>query len=253
MAKILGIGNVVLDIILQTDHYPLEDEEMRAHSRRFEVGGNVCNSLYVLQQLGHHTSIMASLAADTAAKQLMDGLSQRNIEAEHIQRFIKGQTPTSYVLQSSHTGSRTITHFRDLEELSFDYFAKVEIEQYDWLHFEGRNIENLSGMLNIARTFLTHQPISLEIEKARDGIEALFPHANVLIFSHHYAKQKGYESAETLLENVQPLAPNSQLICTWGDQGAWFQAPGKKSNTNPHSFLSTPSIPSALATPLMPV
>lgn len=225
MAKILGIGNIVLDIILQTAHYPLEDAEMRAESRRYEVGGNVCNSLYVLQQLGHDSSIMASLAADTAAKQLVEGLKQRKIDAQHIQRFIKGQTPTSYVLQSNQTGSRTITHFRALEELSFDYFAKVEIEQYDWLHFEGRNIENLSGMLNIARTFLTHQPISLEVEKAREGIEALFPLANVLIFSHHYAQQTGYETAESLLKHVQTLAPNSQLICTWGKEGAWFRAP----------------------------
>lgn len=223
MAKILGIGNVVLDILLQTDHYPHEDEEIRAESRRYEVGGNVCNSLFVLQQLGHDPAIMASLAADSAAKQLLDGLSKKQIHTQHIQRHINGQTPISYVLQSGKTGTRTITHFRDLEELSFDYFAKVEIEQYDWLHFEGRNIENLSGMFNIARTFLTYQPISLEVEKAREGIEALFPLANVIIFSHHYAKQKGYQTPEELLKQVKPLAPNSQLICTWGKEGAWFQ------------------------------
>jgi len=226
MAKILGIGNVVLDIILQTPHFPHEDEELRAESQRYEVGGNVCNSLYVLQQLGHDTTIMATLAADTAAKQLLQGLKAKQISTDHIQRFIKGQTPISYVLQSRQTGSRTITHFRDLEELSFDYFAKAEIEQYDWLHFEGRNIENLSGMLKIARTFLTHQPISLEVEKAREGIEALFPLANVLFFSHHYARQKGYQSAEVLIKSVQSLAPKSQLICTWGTEGAWYQSAG---------------------------
>ncbi len=44
MAKILGIGNAVLDIILKTDHYPHEDEELRALSRHHQVGGNVCNS-----------------------------------------------------------------------------------------------------------------------------------------------------------------------------------------------------------------
>lgn len=226
MAKILGIGNVVLDIILQTPYFPNEDEELRASSRRFEVGGNVCNSLYVLQQLGHKTSIMTTLATDTAAKQLLEGIHARQIHADHIQRFIKGQTPTSYVLQSQKTASRTITHFRDLEELSFDYFAKVEIEQYDWLHFEGRNIENLSGMLNIAKTFLTSQPISLEIEKARDNIESLFPLANLLFFSKHYAQQKGFDTAKKLLQNVQPLAPNSQLICSWGDEGAWYLSAG---------------------------
>lgn len=233
MAKILGIGNTVLDIILKTPHYPREDEELRANARHFEVGGNVSNSLYVLSQLGHQSSIMTTIGGDDAAKQLLNGLKSRQINTDHIQRFIQGQTPTSYIIQNTETGSRTITHYRDLSELSFDYFAKVEIENYDWLHFEGRNVENLTGMLNIAKTFLTHQPISLEVEKAREGIEALFPQANVLFFSHHYARQKGFEDGKALLEEMKALAPESHLICTWGKEGAWFCQAGQEVQHQP--------------------
>lgn len=222
MAKILGIGNAILDVILTTSHYPKEDEELRAENRQFQVGGNVCNSLYVLSQLGHEASIATTIASDDASKQLLNGLKTRLINTEHTQRFIQGQTPTSYVILNQETGSRTITHFRDLPELSFDFFAKIEVEDYDWLHFEGRNLEHLSGMMNIAKTFLTHQPISLEVEKARDGIEELFPQANLLIFSHHYAKQKGYSDAPALLKAIKSQAPNSRLVCTWGKEGAWF-------------------------------
>ncbi|AZR81857.1 PfkB family carbohydrate kinase [Thiomicrospira sp. S5] len=227
MAKILGIGNAVLDIILKTDHYPHEDEELRALSRHHQVGGNVCNSLYVLNQLGHESSLMTTLGGDQSSKQLLNGLQERRIQTEHIQRFIQGQTPTSYVLLNEASGSRTITHYRDLPELNFDFFAKVEIEQYDWLHFEGRNIDNLSGMLNIAKTFLSHQPISLEVEKPRDGIEALLPQANVIFFSHHYAKAKGYANGRTLLEAMREKAPQAHLICTWGTEGAWYASPDK--------------------------
>lgn len=225
MAKILGIGNVILDIILSAPHYPKEDEELRANSRQFQVGGNVSNSLYVLDQLGHTTSIVTTIGSDESSKQLLKGLSHRNINTDYVQRFIQGNTPTSYIILNEETGSRTITHYRDLPELAFDFFAKIEIEEYDWLHFEGRNVENLKGMLNIAKTFLTDQPISLEVEKARDGIEELFSQANILFFSHHYAKQKGFENAHDLLKAMQPLAPESKLICTWGIEGAWFSEP----------------------------
>ncbi|WP_019894336.1 PfkB family carbohydrate kinase [Hydrogenovibrio halophilus] len=227
MAKILGIGNCVLDIVLDTEHYPQEDAEIRASTRTFKVGGNVANSLYVLDQLGHKASLVTSVGGDNEARQLKQGLEARRIDATHTQRFLQGATPTSYILRNRETGSRTITHYRDLPEVSFDFFAKVEIENWDWLHFEGRNMPHLPGMLNIARTFLTHQPISLEVEKPRDGIEAVFEQANLVIFSHHYAQAKGYEDGAALLTALAPSLTQQHLVCTWGSQGAWYKAAGE--------------------------
>ena len=221
MSKILGIGNAVLDIILTVDHHPKEDEELRAQNKQIETGGNVNNTLYVLNQLGHSTDICTTVAADSEAKQLISGLTSRNISTEHTQKFIKGRTPTSFVTLNAQNGHRTIVHYRDLPEISFDFFAKIEIEEYDWLHFEGRNTSQLPGMLNIAKTFLTYQPISLEVEKPRDGIEALFSSVNLLIFSHHYAKAKGFNDGQALLESLE--LPNVNIVCTWGADGAWLK------------------------------
>ncbi|WEJ63331.1 PfkB family carbohydrate kinase [Thiomicrorhabdus lithotrophica] len=221
MSKILGIGNAVLDIILTVDHHPKEDEELRAQNKQIETGGNVNNTLYVLNQLGHSTDICTTLAADSEAKQLISGLKARNISTEHTQKFIKGRTPTSFVTLNAQNGHRTIVHYRDLPEISFDFFAKIEIEEYDWLHFEGRNTSQLPGMLNIAKTFLTYQPISLEVEKPREGIEALFSSVNLLIFSHHYAKAKGFKNGQALLESLE--LPSVNIVCTWGTDGAWLK------------------------------
>ncbi|MEA3406177.1 MAG: PfkB family carbohydrate kinase [Pseudomonadota bacterium] len=222
MAKVLGIGNAVLDIVLKVPHALHDDEELRASQRHIQVGGNVSNSLYILSQLGHQASLCTTTGGDAEAKQLLTGLKERQVNTEHVQRFIKGRTPTSYVSLNAENGHRAIVHYRDLPELSFDHFAKIEIEEYDWLHFEGRNIENLKGMLNIAKTFLTHQPISLEVEKPREGIEDLLPQANLIFFSHHYASAKGFKDGEALLIEMQSQLPSSNLICTWGDKGAWL-------------------------------
>lgn len=225
MAKILGIGNAVLDIILTVPHYPHEDEEIRAVKKSTVVGGNVNNSLYVLNQLGHATAICTTVAADSEAKMLLTGLKERNISTDHIQKFIKGRTPSSFVTLNAENGHRSIVHFRDLPEVTFDFFAKIEIEEYDWLHFEGRNLEHLPGMLNIAKTFLSNQPISLEIEKPRDGIEELIPLANLVIFSHHYAQAKGFNDGHALLSEIQKTTSHSNLVCTWGNQGVWYASP----------------------------
>lgn len=240
MAKILGIGNLVLDTLLTTNNYPQEDAEIRAHQRQFRFGGNTANSLYVLSQLGHQSAIVSTLATDDQAKHLKKALEEQNIDTQHIQRFIKGATPTSYVLLSKSTGSRTITHYRDLPELDFEHFAKIEIEDYDWLHFEGRNIDALGGMLNIAKTFLSNQPISLEVEKPREGIEALFPQANLLIFSHHYAKSKGYANGEELLKTMRSQLPHAQLVCTWGEQGAWCVSTSGEWHYEPAQSIKSP-------------
>lgn len=224
MSKILGIGNSVLDIILTVDHHPQEDQEMRASNKQVSTGGNVNNSLYVLNQLGHQTDICTTVAADSESKQLLSGLAERNVSTEHVQKFIKGRTPTSFVTLNAQNGHRTIVHFRDLPEISFDFFAKIEIEEYDWLHFEGRNMAQLPGMINIAKTFLTYQPISLEVEKPREGIETLFNSVNLIIFSHHYAKAKGFTNGNELLDSLD--IPNANLVCTWGEDGVWFKAVG---------------------------
>ena len=224
MAKILGVGNSLLDIILTVEHHPQEDEEIRAQNKQISTGGNVNNTLYVLNQHGHQTDICTSIAADSEAKQLLTGLTERNISTEHTQKFIKGRTPTSFVTLNAQNGHRTIVHYRDLPEITFDFFAKIEIEEYDWLHFEGRNMPQLPGMINIAKTFLTYQSISLEVEKPREGIEELFASVNLIIFSHHYAKSKGFFNGEELLNSLN--LPNVNLVCTWGIDGVWFKAIG---------------------------
>ncbi|MBN2647056.1 MAG: Rieske 2Fe-2S domain-containing protein [Thiotrichales bacterium] len=224
MAKILAVGNAVLDTILTVESHPKEDHEVRALSRHHQLGGNVNNTLYVLKQLGHETAICTTAATDAQAKQLLNGMQARGLDCTHIQKFIQGSTPHSIVTLNAHNGSRTIVHFRDLPEVSFEFFAKIEIENYEWLHFEGRNIENLQGMLAICKTFLDQQPISLEIEKPRENIESLFHQANLLIFSHHYATAKGFQDGAALLNEMSKLAPNSQLVCTWGAKGVWYKA-----------------------------
>ncbi len=226
MAKILAIGNAVLDSVISLASYPAENTESRCLGISERLGGNAVNSLSVLSQLGHATSWCGTLAQDATGQTLTQLMNNAHIDITPAQSFKKGTTPISTIFVAQDTGSRTISHFRDLAELDFEHFAQLEIESYDWLHFEGRNIEALIGMLNIANCFLTHQPISLEIEKERDGIDSLIDKAHVLMFSQSFALGRGYREPELFLRAMQAIAPNARLFCGWGNAGAFAMEQG---------------------------
>ena len=48
---VLCVGLVCLDIIYSVDHYPKEDEDIRASGQKWAKGGNAANTLSVLVQL----------------------------------------------------------------------------------------------------------------------------------------------------------------------------------------------------------
>lgn len=220
MAHILGIGNATLDIIYQVGAYPHENAEIRCSNQKYRRGGNTANLLVVLAGLGHACSFAGVLADDSAGRQVSADLLDNGIDIASCRTCDSGSTPVSSVLLSAATGSRTIVHYRDLPELSTTDFAALDLQPFDWLHFEGRNIAALQVMLQRSREHHPAIPRSLEVEKARDGIEDLFSLADVLLFSGDYARQRGYEQPEWLLQAIHADHPAALACCTRGADGA---------------------------------
>jgi ketohexokinase len=220
MAHILGIGNVTLDIIHHVDAYPHENAEIRCSNREHRRGGNTANLLVVLAGLGHACSFAGVLAGDSAGRQVSADLLDNGIDIAPCRTCDSGSMPVSSVLLSAATGSRTIVHYRDLPEFSPADFTALDVQPFDWLHFEGRNIAALQAMLHHSREHYPAIPRSLEVEKTRDGIEDLFGLADVLLFSEDYACQRGYEQPERLLQAIHADHPAAVACCTRGADGA---------------------------------
>lgn len=227
MSRILLTGIATLDVVNTVATYPQEDAEVRADAGYTAAGGNAANSAAMLAALGHRTHLCAVLADDAPAGQVRRLLEAAGVDLRHCPQR-SGTTPTSCVTLSAATGSRTIVHHRDLPELSTADFTPIPIEEYDWLHFEGRNVAATAQQVRHARRRLTDQPISVEIEKTRPGIERLFAYADILLFSRGYASASGYARAEDLLTALRPRAPQAILICPWGETGAWALASGDR-------------------------
>lgn len=223
--RVLAVGGATLDIINSVAAYPHEDDELRAIAQQQCRGGNAANTLVILSQLGHQCSWAGTLGDDAASRLVLDDLKRNGIDTRWARVHCGGITPTSYIISSQATGSRTIVHYRDLPEYQVEAFREIDLDQYDWIHFEGREVAPYEAMLRHARHTRHRATISVEIEKPRPGIEALVPLADVVIFARAYASCLGYGHAGDLLKAIRSDARSSMLFTAWGEAGAWLQTP----------------------------
>ncbi len=223
MARILVIGNATLDIVNSVDSYPHEDQEIRATEQQISRGGNAANTAVVLSQLGHQCSWAGSLADEPDGNLIREDLLMHSVLLDHVHSVTNGKVPTSYIVLSRDTGSRTIVHYRDLPEYPAEAFDAIDLNNFDWLHFEGRNVTALKSMLERSKTAAPQLPISIEVEKERPGMDELMPFADLLLFSRDYAERQGAMDGAAFLRQVAATGIHALLTCTWGENGAFAQ------------------------------
>ncbi|WP_019626940.1 PfkB family carbohydrate kinase [Thioalkalivibrio sp. ALJT] len=235
MARILATGIVTLDHTLDVASYPPEDSEIRALASTTQPGGNATNTATILAQFGHRSGLAAVIAEGAAGDALGDRLEDLGLELGACVRR-PGGTPTSCILRSRETGSRTIVHHRDLPELSANDLTGVPWAEYDWLHFEGRNPAELARILADARAEIVDQPLSLELEKPRPGLDACLPYADVIMLSRAWAATIA-DTPEAAVTALAERFPDRIFTVTAGGAGAWLAARGALHHCAPTSGL----------------
>ncbi|XP_060789798.1 ketohexokinase-like isoform X3 [Neoarius graeffei] len=200
--KILCVGLVCLDIINVVDTFPEEDTDTRCVSQRWQRGGNASNSCTILSLLSAPCAFMGSLAPGPIAD---------------------NQT----------SGTRTILHMnRNLPDVSADDFSKVDLSQFKWIHFEGRNADEQVKMIEQVKSYnATHEEknritISVEIEKTRPSLYQLFSHGDVVFVSKDVALHFGFQSASSAVKGFYSrVKDGAVLICAWAEKGADAMGP----------------------------
>jgi ketohexokinase len=186
-------------------------------AQQVRAGGNACNTARVLAQLGVEAHWVGNLSDQPQVRLVHAAFERVGVDYSRAVSIPGGVLPTSYITLSQATGSRSIVHYRDLPEYAAEDFRSLDLAPFDWIHFEGRAIEELIPMLQRTRS-VCGIPVSLEVEKPRVGIEALFDQVDVLFFSRDYAVAQGFDSAQALLASLPGCAA---ATCTWGEHGAW--------------------------------
>lgn len=218
MSHILLVGTATLDLVFELDHHPHADEEMRAHGLRTCRGGNAANTSVVLAGLGHRPEFFGVLADAPETAVIEQDFASHGVEFAHCPR-LPGRPPTSSIYL---TGiQRSIVHYRDLPELGANQFEKLDLGNYEWAHFEGRNVDQVFLMMEKVRANFPDLPVSLELEKPRDGIECLFREAQLLLCSRGFARHYGFETPKDFLPWMRHQAPQADVVVAWGEFGAY--------------------------------
>ncbi|KAI0338096.1 hypothetical protein BDW22DRAFT_1338576 [Trametopsis cervina] len=132
----------------------------------------------------------------------------------------------------------------------------------DWIHFEGRSVKttlsNIVGLDGLAREkkWRSHCVFSVDVgRRARQGIEALIPHVDVIFLNKHYARAHSPHYAASprafLLSFTSIAPPHALLVAYWGTEGAavlsiptkeYFQSSGwVDTSVTPQAPTSAPS------------
>jgi len=220
MASVFGVGIATVDIINSVEGYPDEDAEVRASTQHVSRGGNVCNTLTVLSQFKHKCYWSGITCTDSDTHFILDDLQKNQIDYSYAQHLNSGKVPTSYITLNRLSGSRTIVHYRNLPELSYQFFRTLKIPKCDWFHFEAREINETRRMIEHVQHIYPEATISVEIEKERKGLEGIFGLADLYFFSKAFALHSGFDNPLEFLAHQKINSPHADLTCTWGEKGA---------------------------------
>uniref|UniRef100_A0A3B4BD07 Carbohydrate kinase PfkB domain-containing protein n=1 Tax=Periophthalmus magnuspinnatus TaxID=409849 RepID=A0A3B4BD07_9GOBI len=225
-AVVLCVGLVCLDIINVVDQYPLEDSDTRCVSQRWQRGGNASNSCSVLSLLGTNTSFMGSISPGPVSDFIVADLRRLCVGSELV--WVEGSTPVACCVVCPMNGTRTVVlHDTNLPDVSLEDFSKIDLRQFHWIHFEGRNASEQTRMIQYVALWNASVPeedhitVSVEIEKTREELYVLFNMADVVFVSKDVAQSLGFESARSAVTGLYPrVRPGCTLICAWAELGA---------------------------------
>ncbi|KAH9927643.1 uncharacterized protein B0H18DRAFT_1084714 [Fomitopsis serialis] len=133
---------------------------------------------------------------------------------------------------------------------------------FDWVHFEGRSVKttlsNIMGLEGLAqeRKWRNHCVFSVDVgRRAKQGVEALVPYADVVFLNKHYALAHSPQYAASprafLLSLTTLAAPHALLVAHWGEDGAaLLSVPTREYFQSSGWVAADSSSPSAAAMPV---
>ncbi|XP_032366304.1 ketohexokinase isoform X5 [Etheostoma spectabile] len=115
----------------------------------------------------------------------------------------------------------------NLPDVTVEDFSRIELGQFSWIHWEGRNAEEQVKMIQQVGIYNSTLPqpqkitVSVEIEKTREMLNQLFPHGDLVFVSKDVARHLGFLSAEAAVRGLYSrVKPGAVLICAWAEKGA---------------------------------
>ncbi|XP_046673660.1 ketohexokinase-like [Homalodisca vitripennis] len=152
------------------------------------------------------------MSDDMLGRYAVEDFEKHKIIIKNVVKHRGCDCPFSSVLINAKNGSRTIVHSnKNLPELTIEDFRNLDLEQYKWIHFEGRNVRQVVLMLKYVTEWNSaHSKIvtSVELEKPKDELKELLPLADVVFVGKDFASFQGCKNKyDAVARNIALVKP----------------------------------------------
>lgn len=97
MKKILVIGSLNMDTVIETPRIPAPGETIMGTSVKLVPGGKGANQVYTIGKLGGNVSMIGAVGDDTFGDMLIDNLRNVNVEVSGVERISGGTTGQAFI------------------------------------------------------------------------------------------------------------------------------------------------------------
>lgn len=97
MQKIVVVGSLNMDVVIETPHMPERGETVSGRSISRVSGGKGANQAYALGKLGGDVTMIGAVGKDAAGDALLHNLQSVHVDASGIRRIEEGTTGQAFI------------------------------------------------------------------------------------------------------------------------------------------------------------
>jgi sugar/nucleoside kinase (ribokinase family) len=226
---VIGLGEVVIDLIAPIPHYPELDEKIFATGYERHPGGVTANFCVALSRLGVNAGFVGGVGDDSDAGFLRNVFKRRGVDISHLATRQDCPTPMNFVMVTP-DGQKIIvqspymlTTFPRPEELDLDYIASAKV-----LHTTALRIDTAKKALRHAKKSGVTTSFDLEKHVATHGYDKL---ASLLKFTDILLPNKMGALTITRAKDLKEAAEKLMsfgpglVVITQGDSGCLVKTP----------------------------
>lgn len=239
--RVLCVGTCILNIFHVCEGIQTDDHT-RTIKGYWQRGGNASNNCTVLQLLGTCSEYFGVLSGRATYKFLLQDFQEYGVIIENCPQ-LDIQQPYSSIFSCQY-GKENVIVPSDTNppNLSYtDFKERINLTNYKWIHFEGRNPWETTPMINRIRRYNKendgHITISVELAKPTYDILTLAMRVDLVFVGRQFASHIGWKTPKETVFSLRELLSilqlredkrdseldlcfcNSHLICPWASDG----------------------------------
>lgn len=222
---VVGFGTNAVDFLIQVPEYPQFNSKIELEDYVQAPGGEVATTMVGLQRLGLKTSYVGRFGDDPAGDLGLSSLADAGVDLTFVERIAGARTQIAFIVIDERNGERTVIWKRDAK-LRYSA-AEAPVEAATKARIVHMTPHDTAACIEMAHAGRSNGAIvSLDIDRAFDGIENLLPLVDILVASSDLpAALTGISDPGRSLESLRETYGCSIVGVTLGENGSLALGP----------------------------